>query len=229
MTDDPAQPAEPDPHTGTRLALQSVAEHVLTADLHRHTGKIGLRVTDGGFGQPEFFTGGARRRLRVDGHWLVVLEGDTETWHPLTTVAAASEASGVDPGAPGEVFTPGTPLEPDTPLRLEPGSLQEIADWFRLTAVALEGLRRANADRSPAIVQLWPEHFDVATNMAEVNFGGSPGDDHIAEPYLYVGPWELREGDFWNESFGATRLASEVDGPADALEFFCEGLRRATE
>jgi|GEM_PF-5120831 len=71
--------------------------------------------------------------------------------------------------------------------------------------------------------------FDLATNMAEVNFGGSPGDDHIAEPYLYVGPWSPRQGDFWNESFGATMSYSDIDGPEDALGFFSEGLRLATE
>jgi hypothetical protein len=216
-------------HTRTRLALHALAEHLLTADLHRHTGRIGLRATPGGFGQPEFWADGTRRRLRVDGDRLVVLDGDRESWHHLGTLASAATIAGVELGAPSEVFTPETELSPDAPLAVDREAATRIAEWFGLTADAIEQLRRSNAGLEPAIVQLWPEHFDLATNMAEVNFGGSPGDGHIAEPYLYVGPWAPREGDFWNESFGATRLHSEIDGPADAVEFFTEGLRRATE
>lgn len=218
---------ENEAHTRTRLGLHSLAEHLLAADLHRHTGRIGLRITTGGFGQPEYDAGGVRRRLRIDGRQLVVLEGDTETWHPLTTLDDAAAVTGAEPGAPGEVFTPTTELAPGSQLTLDEAAVSRIAHWFRMAADALEDLRRANAELAPAIVQLWPEHFDVATSMAEVNFGASPGDDHIAEPYLYVGPWTPREGDFWNESFGAARTASEIGGAAEALEFFSEGLRRA--
>lgn len=216
-----------DAHTRTRLTLHTVAEHLLTADLHRYTGKIGLRATPGGFGQSEFWVDGVRRRLRVDGDQLVVLDGDNESWHPLTTLADAAQAAGADLGAPGKVFTPETELVPDAPLTLDPASVRRMADWYQLTSDALEALRRTNSERKPTIVQLWPEHFDLATSMAEVNFGGSPGDGHIAEPYLYVGPWSPLEGDFWNESFGATRLSSDIDGPEDAFGFFTEGLRRA--
>lgn len=218
-----------DAYTRTRLALHSVAEHLLAADLHRHTSKIGLRPTAGGFGQPEFWVGGDRRRLRVDGDQLVVLDGDRESWHPLSSLADAADAADAQLGAPRDVFTPETELAPEERLTLDPASVQRLSEWHQLTAHALEALRRDNRRREPAIAQLWPEHFDLATSMAEVNFGGSPGDDHIAEPYLYVGPWSPLEGDFWNESFGATRLASEIAGPADALDFFSEGLRRATQ
>ena len=38
---------------------------------------------------------------------------------------------------------------------------------------------------------LWPEHFGNSVTAAAVNYGTSPGDDHIADPYLYVG---LRDG-----------------------------------
>ena len=46
-----------------------------------------------------------------------------------------------------------------------------------------------------AAVQLWPEHFDLATTIDEVNYGGSPGDDGHPLPYLYVGPWTPPEPD----------------------------------
>ncbi|MCB0954454.1 MAG: hypothetical protein KDB13_17355, partial [Microthrixaceae bacterium] len=67
----------------TRTSLQMIAEHLLSADLHAHTGRIGLRRTPGGFGQPEFTVDGERRRLRVDQTSLALLEGDTERWTPL--------------------------------------------------------------------------------------------------------------------------------------------------
>jgi hypothetical protein len=35
---------------------------------------------------------------------------------------------------------------------------------------------------------LWPEHFDIGITIDAVNYGASRGDDHIAEPYAYVGP-----------------------------------------
>lgn len=220
--------ARPDPHTRTRLALQAVAEHLLAADLHRHTGRIGLRVTPGGFGQPELTVDGDRRRLRVEGTSLVVLRGDTETWHPLHTLGSAAAVAGVEPGAPTEVFTPGTPLEPDAPLELDEDAAAALADWFSLVGTALDALRRGNAGRSPTIAQLWPEHFDLAATISEVNFGGSPGDGAHPSPYLYVGPWEPREGAFWNAPFGALLAASEVRDPGDALAFFTEGLAAAT-
>ncbi len=217
-----------DTHTRTRIALHTVAEHLLAADLHRYTSRIGLRTTDGGFGQPEYFLNGERRRIRVDGASLVVLEGDTETWTPLSTLGAAAEAADAEAGAPSDVFTPETSLDPEAPLDVDAGAARRLADWFDLVGTALEELRRDSSDREPGIVQLWPEHFDLAFSTAEINFGGSPGDAGSAEPYLYVGPWEPRTGEFWNEPFGASLAHSEIDGPDDALAFFSEGLRAAT-
>jgi hypothetical protein len=49
---------------------------------------------------------------------------------------------------------------------------------------------------------LWPEHFDIGISVDEVNYGVSPGDVHIPEPYAYVGPWHPRVGTFWNTGFG---------------------------
>ena len=90
--------------------------------------------------------------------------------------------------------------------------------------------------------QLWPEHFDLALDLAydpadpaqrRVNLGGSPGDEHHPDPYLYVGPWTPdRPGDptFWNAPFGAVLGADRVqlapDSLAAATEFFRHGLDR---
>ena len=63
---------------------------------------------------------------------------------------------------------------------------------------------------------LWPEHLDVGIASAEVNYGVSPGDAHLPEPYAYVGPWTPRTGEFWNTEFGAARPLSALGG-ADAV------------
>ncbi|OLP58852.1 hypothetical protein BJM39_25905 [Salmonella enterica subsp. enterica serovar Javiana] len=71
---------------------------------------------------------------------------------------------------------------------------------------------------------LWPEHFDIAVTLDRVNYGVSPGDETIASPYAYVGPWDRADGEFWNAPFGAARTLREL-GSADAvLAFFRQGL-----
>jgi hypothetical protein len=49
---------------------------------------------------------------------------------------------------------------------------------------------------------LWPEHFDVAMTVDEVNYGVSAGDSFHERPYAYVGPWLRRTREFWNAPFG---------------------------
>jgi hypothetical protein len=74
---------------------------------------------------------------------------------------------------------------------------------------------------------VWPEHFDVAVTLDEVNYGVSPGDGYLDEPYAYVGPHTSRAGAFWNAPFGAARPAAELDG--DALRaFFADGRRQVS-
>jgi hypothetical protein len=76
-------------------------------------------------------------------------------------------------------------------------------------------------------VQLWPEHFDIATTIRGATAGASPGDDEHPEPYLYVLPREgTPPGDTWNATafFGAelsyAALLEAADQRAAALEFF---------
>ena len=60
-----------------------------------------------------------------------------------------------------------------------------------------------------------------------MNLGGSPGDDAHPEPYLYVGPWQQRSGDFWNEPWGASLDRRAVPDVAAAVEFLERGLSEA--
>jgi hypothetical protein len=81
-------------------------------------------------------------------------------------------------------------------------------------------------------VQLWPEHFDLSTDFGDAgagtraNYGASPGDDRIPEPYLYAGPWDVarRTGVFAAHPFGAALTYGELLAAGDpegaAREFF---------
>ena len=212
----------------TRQGLHVLAEHLLAGDLWRRTGRIGLRRTPGGFGQPELLDGdGTRHRLRVDGTRLVVLRGDHESWEEIGTPVAAATFAASRLGAPSEVYAPETELRAQEDLGLDAAAAALLADWFDLGERSLEELRRRHSGRSPSIVQLWPEHFDVAFSMEEVNLGASPGDGRHPEPYLYVGPWESVDGKPWNEPWGMSLTRSPNLTVADAVEFLETGFAAA--
>lgn len=211
----------------TRQTLHAIAEHLLAGDLARRTARIGLRATPGGFGQPEHLADGHRRRLRIDGSRLVMLDGDTERWHELTTAAEAAAFAGAALGPPGQSYAPETVLAPDQELLIDPEAAARLAGWFDLVNRSLEEVRRNHADAEPSIAQVWPEHFVIACTIDEVNLGGSPGDADHPQPYLYVGPWTPRVGDFWNEPWGASLDWAEVPDVASAVSFLEDGLQRA--
>jgi hypothetical protein len=228
-----ASPA-PDDYARTRRALHAVAEQVLSAALYRATGHIGLRPTEGGFGTPAFpvdgLTGRGQRtrRLRVDGLDLVVVDDGDERRAPLRTVADAAAFVDVDPGAP-DVYPAATPVEPEAPLDLDPASAAVVHHWLHVTGRALDTLCQRVGSPEPPVAQLWPEHFDLAVSIAEVNYGGSPGDDDHAAPYAYVGPWDRSDlaDAFWNEPFGASRPHDELPSTDLVVAFFEEGQARA--
>jgi hypothetical protein len=73
-------------------------------------------------------------------------------------------------------------------------------------------------------VQIWPEHFDLGCEVGEeaaggrANYGASPGDKDIAEPYLYVGPHDeaRHTGEFARCAFGAAITYSELQRAPEA-------------
>ncbi len=123
------------------------------------------------------------------------------------------------------MYTAVTPFDPTAPLEIDTGAAGEIADWLRLVGDALARFSADHADESPSIAQLWPEHFDLAISMGEANYGGSPPDDDIAAPYLYVGPWKPRAGEFWTEPFGASLVRRDGMDVDDAVALFEDGHR----
>jgi hypothetical protein len=219
-------PALGDPVTlgCTRLAWHAVAEQVLAALRYAAESRIGLAVTPGGFGTPP---DSACAPTRIAGHELVVSDGSRERVEPLTTLAAAAAAVGIEAGAP-PVYPAATELDPDAPLDIDLEAATVLAAWFELAWSALGTL---GAPRT-----LWPEHFDAATAIGDEargqrgTFGASPGDPAHPEPYLYVTPWsDLPADQYWNDdtfggaSLGYRDVAAASDPVAAASAFYAAG------
>lgn len=212
----------------TRASLHAVAEHVMAASQYAHKRRLGLRQATGGFATQPFFVDGAEWRLTVVGTELVVREdarGEaTERRIPITSLRAAASLTGGPLGMPSDAYRPSPLPDPDGELAVDPGACALLADFYSLVQAALTVLAAELAREGPSEIQLWPEHFDLATTISEVNYGGSPGDADHDEPYLYVGPFEPPpRGGFWNEPFGASQRWGEIAGVDDAVRFFREG------
>lgn len=188
----------------TRRSLHGVAELLLAGPQHRRGGGIRLRVVPGGFGTTD-------GDFRVDGDVLVAPAG---TVRLTGTYAELAAAVGLEPSRLDDVYSGGPGIAPGERLEVDPAAARLLADAFARGDAALRALAPGE---TPV---LWPEHFDVGVTVGEVNYGVSPGDDHLPEPYAYVGPWTPRAGAFWNAPFGASRTLAEL---ADVLEFFTAG------
>jgi hypothetical protein len=218
----------------TRQSWHAVAEHILASPRLRTDGRIGLVPTEDGFGTPVLPPDTA---ARVAGDTLVLTRSETSTTFPITTLRAAGDAIGIEPGAPADVYTPTTPLELDAPLLIDAADAAALAAFFCLGETALlELAASAGPDDAPSTTTLWPEHFDVGLDVgdeardARGTFGASPGDAKHAEPYAYVTHWaELAEDPFWNDPvFGGasctyTELAATPDADAALRDFFARG------
>lgn len=235
----------PPSYIDTRNALHRLAMHVVYRPRREATGRFGLCWTPGGFGTPVY---GDDERVRVQGVELVHECAGDRRVAPLSCVRAAAEHVGIefDPAFDHGMHDVVDPGDPDEDLPVDEASVLALGDWFGLATAVLDDVRAAHPDASPTTAQLWPEHFDLAIDLAygpgegqRVNVGFSPGDPGPADsptatPYLYVGPWTAdRPGDpgYWNASFGATlgydeiRSAGAGDAQRDrALAFIADGL-----
>lgn len=203
-----------DRHTleSTRHTLHGVAEFVLAGPQYDDSHDIRLQVTPGGFGTV------AAPHLRVERLELV----GPELRLPLGgTFAGLARAAGVEARTLRDVYADGPAPGPDDPLLVDPEAVEVILGAF---AIGDAALRVFAPDQEPV---LWPEHFDIGVTSAEVNYGVSPGDTHLPEPYAYVGPWTPRRGDFWNTPFGAARPMTELPDVGSVVEFFRAGAQRA--
>lgn len=199
----------------TRRSLHGVAELVLAGPQYRATGRLRLSVVPGGFATT------LMPRLRVDGSGVSVPEGVTAAIDGRTPRALGAEL-GVAAGRPEGAYEGGSGVDPDEPLAVNADHAGVI---FGALALGHDALVAFAAGETPV---LWPEHFDVAIRVHEMNFGVSPGDGFIEEPYAYVGVASPPAGDrFWNAPFGAAvPLRDLPDAPA-VTGFFTDGRGRA--
>ena len=111
-------------------------------------------------------------------------------------------------------------------------SATALGDFYGLGCSVLEQLRADEPEGEPSLVQLWPEHFDIAIELGSesagqrATYGASPGDDEHDEPYLYVSVWTAEvSGELWRATGfrGAELLYSKLVEAADqrraALDF----------
>jgi hypothetical protein len=130
----------------------------------------------------------------------------------------------------------------DAPLALDATAVGFLDAWYGFAASVLEQLRVDAAGHEPSMVQLWPEHFDIAIEAGHeaegrrAGYGCSPGDAAHDAPYVYVSAWQPvdRADAFWNDrtfngaSLSLGDLATAEDQRARALSFFHEGFARLT-
>ena len=220
----------------TRRELHRIAAHVLGRRRYEVAGRFGLRASPGGFATPAF--GDGPEVLRLSGAKLI-REGPAGA--ALTSLQGASlrqlaRFAGADVDAE---FSVGKDMpavgDPDEAIDVDPAAVDALAAWldlgWRVIDAVVADLGPASA---PAVLQLWPEHFDAGTNVVvgpdrRANLGFSLGDDLSADPYLYVGPWgPERPGDpdYWNVSFGALLRSGELgwERERDARRFIDRGL-----
>jgi hypothetical protein len=226
---------DPQAFATTRASWHAIAEHVLARARWEATGHIGLRADPEGVATP-YYGDECRALLTVAG--IEREQYGERAVAPISTLAAAAAWIGVTLGAPRDVYTPTTPLEPDAPLPIDAGASHLLAKWYAFAHDALHRWRAEHRSDEPSLVQLWPEHFDVAVDLGSVdagtraNYGASPGDAAIAEPYLYVGPWSMngRDDPFWNQPWGAAlpygALCAAPDPTVVAASFLAHGRAR---
>ncbi len=197
--------------TRTRTALHGIAELLLAGPQYAASGTIRLRVLPAGIATV------AEPDLRLQGVELVGVNGR----HPLTgTYAEVAAAAGIIPRSLNDVYSDTAPVTPSDRIDFDPAHLAQLTGAL---AIGDAALRTFAPDEVPVF---WPEHLDVAISTGEVNYGVSPGDAAIPEPYAYVGPWTARTGDFWNQPFGAAQLLTNLETSDAVAAFFREGAER---
>lgn len=240
----------PDDWPTQRDTMRRVATHVVAQAQANVTGHFALMPLPGGFGTPQF--GPDRQRVRITGGSLFVervagsRNGEpaaTAEAHMVagSTIRTLCNAMGFEPDPAFSVGGDTPELgDPDEMLIVDSATTAVLGDWWALGQRAMDSAIASFPDPQAAVARLWPEHFDVGTDVAvdpdrkpgvRTNLGAAGGDDAHQEPYLYVAPWGPdRPGpdEFWNLPFGATLGFGDLDASenplATAAEFFLRGI-----
>ncbi len=153
--------------------------------------------------------------LRIAGLELIVMRGgvllDNYTLEGRTEAMtgvwfdSALRALGLEPasGVTLPYTLPFHPVAKRAPYgrSAEAEALAELARWYDAADDLLREIagKLASLRPGPGPARCWPHHFDIATlvSLAEgagettksIGIGLSPGDEHYAQPYVYVSPW----------------------------------------
>ena len=102
---------------------------------------------------------------------------------PVTTLRSAGTL-GRDPRrAAVRHHAAGHAVDLDAGLEIDPDAAAAFAAWHTLVPRRPRRVGGAT-DEQPTDPTLWPEHFDLALSLDEVNYGSSPGDAPIPSPTL---------------------------------------------
>jgi len=240
----------PDDWPYQRETMRRIATHVVAQSQAVVTGNFALMPLPGGFGTPQF--GPDRQRVRIAGGSLFVervagnRDGEPAATADAHMVAGATirslcNAMGFEPDPAFSVGHDTPELgDPDEMIIVDNATTAVLGDWWALGQRAMDLAVASFPDPQAAVPRLWPEHFDVGTDVAvdpvgkagvRTNIGAAAGDEAHQEPYLYVAPWGPdRPGPeaFWNLPFGATLSFGDLDAAenplATAAEFFLHGI-----
>lgn len=200
----------------TRRSWHALAEQVIAPLRVQATGnEIALQPRPGGFGTPELPGGGW---VGVAGSEVVRVAADgTEHRAPISSLRAAGEHVGLQTAA----------MLSDEHLELDADAAASLGDLFAAAQDALTRLLEETAGPSAAPIHLWPEHFDLATELGDeaagrrATYGISPGDEQHPEPYAYVGPWQTPSGPGWDAT-DFTGAERPFEAPDATLAFLLE-------
>lgn len=190
--------ALPPEFVATREALHVLARHLLSHAFGSET----LRANESGFATQEV----NGTTYTVSGPFLT--DGERSLLLTGSTLRGVADWMGVSTDDEHD-------LDLDAPLAIDSDCAVMLGEWFAGMQIVLSSVFPDHE------LKLFPEHFDLATSIHEANFGASPGDEHIAEPYIYFGPW--------NEPFipmSYSMLLQATDPLAAAEGFFRQNLKR---
>ncbi len=219
----------PDVLAATRHSLHGVADGIVAGPQFRAVGTMRLRPLPGGFGT--VVPHGDFAVVAVEATDLVVagVGGGSARWPLAGTFRDLAEAAGLAFGGLEDAYRGGADVRPDEPIEVDPAAAAVLAAAWATGDAALRTLGAQVAGQQPPAPVIWPEHFDIGITLDDVNYGVSPGDDTIAEPYAYVGPHRPRQGPFWNQPFGAARPLRDLGDQPAVVAFFTEGRRHAEQ
>jgi len=229
-------PALPDDGAlvATRRTLHGIAEHILAAFERSVSGTIRLTATDVGLRTQLVAADPAMLELRAEGGGAVLVRHPDGRSVPVEgRLGDLAERLGIGFGLPDPPYPPASGCDAESVAVVDAAALELLARawWDGDTALRLFAGTHADVSADALAVEpvVWPEHLDVSLTLDAVNYGVSPGDAYLAEPYAYVGPHRPRTGPFWQAPFGAAEPLSRLPDAASVLGFFERGRAFAAD